>query len=102
MRDLLLLVFILSASLGANGCKKGSSNSDLGDIDAGDSDLSGDGGSGMGELVPVKVSGQVIAFEDEMPLAGSVTVSTQGLIPSPTITVTGADFALDQVIPFSV
>lgn len=50
----------------------------------------------------VKVSGSVRDFRSGDPLEGSVSVSTQGLSPAPTATVTGADYVLDNVISDSV
>ncbi len=50
----------------------------------------------------VKVSGTVRDFRSGDPLESSVSVSTQGLSPAPTATVTGADYVLDNVISDSI
>lgn len=50
----------------------------------------------------VKVSGTVRDFRTHDPLEGSVSVSTQGLSPAPTATVTGADYVLEHVIGDSI
>ncbi len=60
----------------------------------GDDVVDGDGG--------VKVSGTVRDFRTGDPLEGSVSVSTQGLSPAPTATVTGADYVLEGVISDSI
>jgi hypothetical protein len=49
-----------------------------------------------------KVTGTVIDFETRVAIDGAATVSTAGLTPPPTVQVTGADFAIDGVPPFSV
>ncbi len=99
------IVLALSTTLLAfAGCGDDEPETDLGEVDASvdlsSADLSetnADGG-----LAGVKVSGQVIAFENELPLAGSVTVSTQGLTPPPGVSVSGSSFVLTDVIPYSV
>jgi hypothetical protein len=60
-------------------------------------------GTGGGAMVQnVRVSGTVVDFETLMPIAGSATVTTTALEPPPTISVTGAEFTLENVPPFSV
>jgi hypothetical protein len=59
------------------------------------------GGSGDGEVVPLELSGQVLDFVSGEPVAGTATVSTDGLSPAPTISVTGSSFTIEGVPPFS-
>jgi hypothetical protein len=66
----------------------------------GDSDGDG-GGDGDGVATHV-VTGTVVDFETGEPVAGSATVSTDGLEPPPSISVEGADFVIEGVPPFSV
>jgi hypothetical protein len=47
------------------------------------------------------VSGSVIGF-DQAAISGSATIAVSGLNPPPTISVTGADFEISGVAPFSV
>jgi len=78
--------------------------------DDGDSAGSGDtgtpgAGSTTGGSSPVaghKVSGTVVDFETGAPVAGGATISTAGLTPPPTVSVTGADFSITGVAPHSV
>lgn len=51
---------------------------------------------------PISVSGTVVDFETGEAIAGSATISVLGISPAPSVTVTGADFAIDDVPPFSV
>jgi len=104
--QILRYALALSLGLGAVGssaCGDDVEDFDLGDQDAG-VDLGEDGGpiDVDGGLALVKLSGQVLAFEDELPLAGSVSLSTQGLTPAPSTSITGASFVLDGVLPYSV
>lgn len=50
----------------------------------------------------VKVSGNVRDFRTHEPIDGSVSVSTQGLSPAPTATVSGASYVLEHVIGDSI
>jgi hypothetical protein len=43
------------------------------------------------------VTGTIVDFETQMPISGAASISAIGLSPPPTITVTGADFALAGV-----
>jgi hypothetical protein len=93
----------LALGLAVAGCNKGGTpaNLDMATTDDGfppDVDLAG-GGTDDGGTASLTVSGQVITFEDEMPVAGTVTLSTTGLIPAPMVSVTGATFSLTQVLP---
>jgi hypothetical protein len=56
---------------------------------------------GAGVIDELTVSGTVIGFDDEA-ISGSATVTATGLNPPPTISVTGADFEITGVAPFSV
>ena len=65
----------------------------------------GAGGSGTGgELVvpTLRISGTAVDFEGGAAITGSATVTTMGLTPPPTVSVTGADFVIEGVAPFSV
>lgn len=63
----------------------------------------GTGASGGGSVVEaLAVSGSIVDFGDGAPIGTSGTVSVSGLNPAPTITVTGADFTISGVAPFSV
>ena len=52
------------------------------------------------EAIPVSVTGQVVDFESQMPLE-SATVSVGGIIPAPSVEVTGPEFTIRGVPPFS-
>jgi hypothetical protein len=62
----------------------------------------GDDGGDPGDVPSYRVSGTVVDFHSGEALTGSATVSTDGLSPPPTISVTGAAFTLDGVPPYSV
>lgn len=59
---------------------------------------SGGGGDGNG----LRVSGVVRDFVTGEPVSGSISVSTHGLSPEPTVTVGGAEYALEGVTANSV
>jgi hypothetical protein len=63
--------------------------------------LVGCGGGINGDDGPVggsnTVSGTVVDFQSTMPVPGSVSVSTAGLFPAPTVTVTGTKFEMTGV-----
>lgn len=67
----------------------------------GGDDASGDG-DGDGDIGSYSVSGTVVDFETGDAIDGSATISTNGLSPAPTVSVTGADFRIDGVPPHSV
>jgi hypothetical protein len=52
------------------------------------------------DVTTVTVSGAVVDFLDATPLEGA-TVSTDGLSPAPTVSVTGSEFKVEGVAPFS-
>lgn len=62
-----------------------------------------DGGVPDGYFAPsaLSVSGHVADFESGMALASPATMATAALVPPPNVSVTGADFTLDAVPPFS-
>lgn len=62
-------------------------------------DLVGEGDGD--EVVPLSISGSLVDFSTGERLAGSATVSTDGLSPPPTISVTGADFEIEGIPPYS-
>lgn len=64
---------------------------------------SGTGGAGgLPDVQDIQVSGTVVDFGTGAPVAGSATLSTVGLTPPPTVSVTGADFTITAVPPHSV
>lgn len=65
-------------------------------------DGGGGGGDGDGEIGSYVVTGSVLDFETDSPIPSGVTVSTSGLSPAPRVSVTGADFTIEGVPPFSV
>lgn len=61
------------------------------------------GGPDAGGGIPsFSVSGQVIDFESGAAITGSATISLSGLNPPPTVSVTGAQFTITGIAPFSV
>lgn len=69
----------------------------------------GDGGAGHigGPNVtvssePIAVTGTVVDFVTGLPVESSATVTTDGLEPPPTVSVTGAAFEIRGIAPFSV
>ena len=64
--------------------------------------LAGCAGSDDAEDGALRVSGTVVDFETGDLVEGSVTISTRGLEPPPTVTIDGSWYALDYVIPDSV
>jgi hypothetical protein len=61
----------------------------------------GDGDGGTGDVASLSVSGSLVDFSTGDALSGSATVSTDGLSPPPTISVTGADFVIEGIPPYS-
>ena len=59
-------------------------------------------GGGAAQVQPLSVSGTAVDFENAAALKDAATISTSGLSPAPTISVTGADFSIKGVAPFSV
>jgi len=47
------------------------------------------------------VTGDVYDFETNAVISGAATISTTGLIPAPTISVTGSSFAIEPVLEYS-
>ncbi|HXU71786.1 MAG TPA: hypothetical protein VN947_20775 [Polyangia bacterium] len=93
-----VLGFLLAAGCSHQTTGSGSSNDPTGDPT--------NGGSGA-PTVPfapssLEVSGQVIDFETQVPLGGTMTMATAALAPPPTVTISGPSFTLDNVPPFSV
>ena len=50
----------------------------------------------------LSVSGSVKDLETDLPVQGSATIITDGLVPAPQVTVTGADYLIEGVLPHSV
>jgi hypothetical protein len=62
----------------------------------------GGGGGGGGDGESLRVSGVVRDFQSGDPIAGSISVSTQGLEPAPTVTVGGSEYSLEGVTSDSI
>jgi hypothetical protein len=66
-----------------------------------------DGGGGAGgdggvdEIPALRITGSVVDFSTGDPLTGGATISTDGLSPAPTVSVTGANFEITGIPPFS-
>lgn len=54
------------------------------------------------EIPTYSVDGTVLDFETGRPIGGSATITVDGLVPPPTVSVSGADFTISEVPPFSV
>ncbi len=73
-----------------------------------DGSSGGDGGGGGGADGGValgttfKLSGMVTDFVSGQAVPGQATVNTSGLIPAPTVSVTGASYQISGIAPFSV
>jgi hypothetical protein len=50
----------------------------------------------------LNVSGQLLEFDTQKPLASSITMATAALVPTPDVSISGSTFALSNVPPFSV
>lgn len=53
------------------------------------------------DVSAISVSGTVVDFESGASIEGSASVSTDGLSPAPTVSMTGAQFTVEGVAPFS-
>ena len=62
----------------------------------------GDDPADPGEIATYVVTGTVVDFETGDPIAGSASVTTDGIDPPPTISVTGPEFTLQDVPPGSL
>ena len=51
---------------------------------------------------PLTVTGQLLEFDTQQPLANSITMATAALVPQPDVSISGSTFTLDGVPPFSV
>lgn len=62
-----------------------------------------DGGSSTGETLggALTVTGEVIDFQTNTAVSGAATISTTGLNPAPTISVTGSTFVIEPVLEYS-
>jgi hypothetical protein len=62
-----------------------------------------DGGVPDGYFAPsqLQVSGQILDFESGKPISGAATMSTAQLSPPPAVSMSGADFTIAAVPPFS-
>jgi hypothetical protein len=61
----------------------------------------GDGDGGVGDVATLSVAGSLVDFSTGDALTSSATVSTDGIEPPPTISVTGADFVIEGIPPYS-
>ena len=69
---------------------------------AGSAGVAGTGGGGPVVPIPsLALSGRAVDFQSGLPLT-QTTVTTQGLTPPPTVSVSGADFRVTGIPPFSV
>ncbi len=60
------------------------------------------GGDDPDDAADLYVAGTVVDFQTGAPLAGSISVTTQGLSPAPVLTIDGAVYVLDEVTSHSV
>ncbi len=81
-------VFVLCTVLAA--CGSEDDPDDVGGDDGGDA------------IASYSVAGSVIDFETGLEIDGQATVTTSGLSPAPTVSITGAAFTIDGVPPHSV
>lgn len=65
-------------------------------------DQMGDDGGGTDTIDTYAVNGTVRDFETGEPISASATVSTDGLVPAPTVSINGADFTIQDIPPFSL
>jgi hypothetical protein len=68
--------------------------------DDGGDPADGDGGV-VDDIPALNLAGSIVDFSTGDPLTGGATVSADGLVPAPTITVTGANFDISGIPPFS-
>jgi hypothetical protein len=63
----------------------------------------GDDGGTSSEMLggSLTVSGDVYDFQTNAVISGAATVTTSGLVPAPTISVTGSSFVIDGVLEYS-
>jgi len=54
------------------------------------------------EIPSYSVDGAVLDFETGQAIGGSATITVDGLLPPPPVSVSGADFSISDVPPFSV
>lgn len=98
--DIIRASAILLFAVAACGDDETSSASGTGG--AGGTGTGGAGGSGGTLVIPtLRVSGTAVDFEGGAAITGSATVTTVGLTPPPTVSVTGAEFVIEGVAPFS-
>jgi len=50
----------------------------------------------------LNVSGQLLEFDTQKPLASSITMATAALVPTPNVSISGSTFTLSNVPPYSV
>src|SRR5262245_4089417 len=94
--SILLNLTLTAAALALVACSDGTDPTSSGSS-------SGAGGAGgQAQVQPLSVSGTAVDFENAAALTNAATISTSGLSPAPTISVTGADFTIKGVAPFSV
>jgi hypothetical protein len=68
--------------------------------DGGDGNPGG-GDGGVDEIPSLSASGSIVDFSTGDALTGGATVSADGLVPAPTISVTGSNFEITGIPPFS-
>lgn len=92
---------VMAALAWTTGCGDDSADGD-GATGGGGGGAGGQGTGGVVDATPLDVSGTVVDFSTGDPVSGAATVSVTGLNPLPTVSVTGADFTIEDVPPFSV
>lgn len=97
----LLLSILLGGCDGSGDTTQSGGSGGGGSGGTGSSGGAGGGGTGGAQAQAVTVSGSVVDFETGQKVATTATLSTTGLTPAPTISVTAADFKVEGVAPFS-
>ncbi|MCU1283337.1 MAG: hypothetical protein JWM53_6883 [bacterium] len=97
MRTVILLLGLMLSF----GCSHKTTTS--GDPTADPSDPS-NGANGSGVFAPsaLQVTGRIVDFETGQPLASSGTMATAAVVPPPNVSMSGGNFTLEGVPPFSV
>jgi hypothetical protein len=103
---ILILGFLLSCGCSHQSTSGGGGGTDPGAGTGGGTDPGGGNGVTGGVQVPfapsaLNVSGSLLEFDTQQPLAGSGTMATAALVPSPDVTVSGSSFSLANVPPDS-
>jgi hypothetical protein len=108
-RSLAIVLAAVVSAMAASACDGGEETTGGGGT-GGTGGGGGPGGSGgdaggtggQVQVQTVTVAGTVVDFQTGMPVSESATLSTTGLSPAPKVSVTGADFEVEGVAPYSV